>query len=134
MKITFTIFTTFKFIEDSILKWTKALSTPMQKEKFSRILWNNCRWTFFFKNIESYTKHWVCHNSPFELTIFSCGSNPSSHLVQNMFPSALAAITLLYFEISNFFIFHWIFKIMRGSKYFVSDKYVIVNVQINKKR
>lgn len=60
------------------------------------------------KKHRNYTKHWVCQSSPFELTIFSCGSKPSSHREQNMLSSEPAAIVFLVEEKRKGNRFNWI--------------------------
>ena len=44
--------------------------------------------------IQTHTKHWGCHNSPLELTIFSCGSKPSPQRVQNMVPKDIVTLSI----------------------------------------
>lgn len=56
------ILATFEFIENSILERAEALSAAKKIVLFCIIV---------EKVITTYTKHWICHNCPFELTIFS---------------------------------------------------------------
>lgn len=79
VEIAFAVLATLELVEDTILKGAKALRTSIS------------RWLYWIRHLlvrpVTYTKHCVCHSSPFELTIFSCGSKPSSQREQNMLPS-----------------------------------------------
>lgn len=82
-KILFAVFATLELVEDSVLERAKALRTPTRDETDNIYI--------AIKNFNTYTKHWMCHNCPFELTIFSWASKPSSHRVQDIVSKLMLA-------------------------------------------
>lgn len=76
-EILLAVLAALELVEDSILEGSEALRAP-KSEEFSLI-------TSASSLIElTYTKHWMCHSCPLELTIFSWASKPSSHRVQDI--------------------------------------------------
>lgn len=106
MEVTFAVFASLEFVENAILEDSETLGTPTTEQMPSTkhieyISTQNTTTIIIIAIITkyTYTKHCVCHNSPLELTIFSCGSNPSSHREQNIFTrDMLAAVTLQFIQ------------------------------------
>lgn len=76
MEVSLTVLAALELVEDAVGKCAETLGAPAKR-------YIECRILRQFETVNmfgtTHTKHWVCHSKPFELTIFSWGSNPSSH-------------------------------------------------------
>lgn len=92
LKIMFTVFTTFKLVEQTIREWPETLRASANEKQNIKLDFHlpildhlpvvNTENT---KNpVTTHTKHCGCHNSPCELTILSCGSKPSPQREHDM--------------------------------------------------